>query len=650
MNKFSIFLLSLALTSNIAAQQVNPATSFTEKINAEQYNTLNFNDSIDYVEANQGLIALYEGNVILNSKGNIAVNLGDYDFIKGKAPASVNPALWRHAELNTIKGLFKITDGVYQVRGLDLTNITFVESDNGYIVIDPVTTPNATQAAYDLVKKHIGNKQVVAIISTHSHLDHFGGIAGVADKEDILSGKIKYIAPKGFIEEAVSENVLLGNVMGRRAIYQFGAGLPKSVSGIVDSGLGKNYSGNPDATALWVPNVSIEKTGQKLNIDGVEFVFQYTPETEAPAEMMFFVPKKKVFFCAELATRTLHNLLPPRGTKVRDAKSWAAYLRESIDLFGADIEYVVPAHSWPFFGKERSLNFLEKQSDLYKYIHDQTIHLANQGLNAEEIAAAIQLPESLSREWFNQDFYGTIIHNVKAVYQYYIGWYDGNPANYNRLPQVEEAKRYIEWFGGEQNSLKKAQESYNKGDYQWVAQALKWVVFANPKNQEAKNLQADAFEQLGYQSTSSIWRNLYLVGAKELREGNVDNPYHVAGSSFLKNLSPEDLFDYLSIAVDGKKAAGREFSILFDFTDQSKQILLYLKNGVLHQTAILSGSKPNLTLKITSDKLKELLSSPQQAQSILFSEDVSFEGSIMELTGLSVIIEPFNLDWNIVTP
>ncbi|MCD8164737.1 MAG: MBL fold metallo-hydrolase [Bacteroides sp.] len=289
----------------------------------------------------------------------------------------------------------------------------------------------------------------------------------------------------------------------------------------MDNGLGKSYKGNFDPWVLWKPNVSITHTGQRLVVDGLEFIFQYTPETEAPAEMMFYLPAKKVFFCAELATRTLHSLLPPRGTKVRDARSWAAYLNEAITLFGDDLEFVVPAHSWPFFGKERSLNFLEKQRDLYKYIHDQTIHLANRGLNPEEIAATIRIPASLDGEWFNQDFYGTVRHNVKAVYQYYLGWFDGHPANYDRLPPKEEAIRYVEWFGGETAAVEKARGSFDRGDYQWVVQALKWVVFANPDHKEARELQADAFEQLGYQSRSSIWRNMYLTAARELRLGNV---------------------------------------------------------------------------------------------------------------------------------
>jgi alkyl sulfatase BDS1-like metallo-beta-lactamase superfamily hydrolase len=643
---FAVFGIFSVYTGAFA--QPKPATPFTVQVNEAEYKRLDFADSLDYREARQGFIAAPD-DLILNAQGVPVASLKQYDFIKGEAPTTVNPALWRHATLNTTRGLFKLADGVYQVRGIDLTNITFVQTQSGYLVVDPLTNTEATKAAYDLLGKHVGKRPIVAIISTHSHVDHFGGIAGLVEHEDILSGKVKYIAPKGFYEEAVSENVFLGNAMGRRSGYQFAYGAPASPTGLVDNGLGKFYVGQYSSANLWKPNVTVDHTGQTLSVDGVELVFQYTPETEAPAELMLFYPAKKIFFVAELGSRTLHNILPPRGVKVRDAYAWAAYLDEAVTLFGSEIEIVAPAHTWPFFGKERSLKFLEKQRDLYKYIHDQTLHLANRGLNQEEIAATIKLPPSLDSEWFNQDFYGTVKHNVKAVYQRYIGWFDGHPANYDRLTPKEEAIRYVEWFGGEQAALEKARSTYAKGDYRWVVQALKWVVFANSSNTEARNLQADAFEQLAYQSRSSIWRNMYLIAATELRSGNLTKNIRArVNRPYVKDLSTDDLFSYLSIAIDGEKAAEKEFAIRFGIADEQANYYVVLKNGVLHHKLSDGKEQVQLAVSIPKSKLVDFVVEPQRVREIFAPSDVS-AGSLQDLETFGQLIVTFNVDWNIVT-
>ncbi|MDR1859608.1 MAG: MBL fold metallo-hydrolase [Bacteroidales bacterium] len=638
-----------AATSVVVTPDSKPATTFTERINQEEYQRLDFSDSLDYQDATRNFIAAPDSPVLLNARGEPASDLRQYDFITGEAPATVNPALWRHAKLTNIRGLFRITDGVYQVRGIDLTNITFVKTDSSWLVVDPLTNPNATRTALELVKKHVGDFPIAAIISTHSHVDHFGGISGLVSHEDIRSGKVKYIAPKGFFEEAVSENVFLGNAMGRRGAYQFATGLPASPIARVDNGLGKNYGGHYDPSVIWEPNLSIDHTGQTLNIDGVELVFQYTPDTEAPAELMFFYPAKRIFFVAELGSRTLHNVLPPRGVKVRDARAWAEYLNEALTLFGDRIEYVVPAHTWPFFGYERSLNFLEKQRDLYKYLHDQTLHLANLGLNPEEIAATIKLPDALDKEWFNQDFYGAVKHNVKAVYQYYIGWFDGHPANYNRLPPKEEAVRYVEWFGGEKAALEKAKASYEKGDYQWVVQALKWVVFANSNNQDAKNLQADAFEQLGFQSRSSIWRNMYITAAEELRNGNIIKRFPQQRKNYIYNLTTDDLFTYLSIALDGARAANHAFAIQFNVTDERQSYYVFLKNGTLHHRPA-SGNEPvQLAVTLPKNQLQTFVAHPDSVKTLTNAPDVNLAGDAGTLETFAALLTDFNLAWDIVT-
>lgn len=650
MKKSKISALLIGFTIAVTAQAPKPASTFTQKANEAVYSKLNFQDDADFQDAKRGFIATLDDGKILSKTGNVVINQNDFAFIKGKSPATVNPALWRQAQLNNINGLFKITDGVYQVRSFDIANISFIETKTGYVVIDALTIAESSGAAYELVKKHVGDKPILAVIVTHSHGDHYGGLEGLVSAEDIKSGKVKFITPKGFYEESVSESVLLGNVMKRRAGYQFGLGLPKNEQGQVDVGLGKPFlSGG--SSSLLQPNFEVEKTGQTLNIDGLDLVFQLTPNSEAPAELTVFAPSQKVFFSAEIASHTYHNVLTPRGAKTRDAKAWAGYLDEAIDLFGDKTEFVVPSHTWPVYGHEKGITFLEKQRDLYKYVHDQTVHLANKGLNKDEIAEEIKLPEELGKEWYNRNFYGTVKHNAKATYQFYLGWWDGNPAEYDKLPQVEAAKKYVEWFGGEAAVLKKAQESYNKGEYRWVSEVLKHVVFANPNNVAAKNLQADSFEQIAYQSESGIWRDLYLSGAKELREGviapkNSINP----AANFLAKLTPEAIFDYLSVSIDGNKAAGKELKLRFVFPELKKNILVYLKNGVLHQSSTKTNVEADFTLLISKDKFTELLANPERGREIILSPEVKFQGDPFKFRELASYLEPANPLWNIVTP
>lgn len=647
-NKITTLLIGFTIAAN--AQAPKQASTFTQKSNEAVYSKLNFDDTADFTDAKRGFIATLADGKILSKTGNVAVNLNDFAFIKGKSPETVNPALWRQAQLNNINGLFKITNGVYQVRSFDVANISFIETKNGYVVIDALTIGEASAAAYELVKKHVVNKPILAVIVTHSHGDHYGGIEGLVAAEDIKSGKVKFITPKGFYEEAVSENVLLGNVMRRRAGYQFGLSLERSATGQVDVGLGKPFlSGG--SSSLLQPNFEVEKTGQTINIDGLDLIFQLTPNSEAPAELTVFAPAQKVFFSAEIASHTYHNVLTPRGAKTRDAKAWAGYLDEAIDLFGDKTEFIVPSHTWPVYGHDKGITFLEKQRDLYKYVHDQTVHLTNKGLNKDEIAEEIKLPAELGKEWYNRDFYGTVKHNAKATYQFYLGWWDGNPADYDKLPQVESAKKYVEWFGGEETALKKATESYQKGEYRWVAEVLKHVIFANPENVAAKNLQADAFEQIAYQSESGIWRDLYLSGAKELREGVIvpKNPVNRA-AGFLSALTPEAIFDYLSVTVDGNKAAGKDVKLRFIFPELNKNILVYLKNGVLHQSQTRPNDKAEFTLTIPKAKFVALLSNPETARDILTSDGVSFEGDPFKFRELASTFEPANPYWNIVTP
>jgi alkyl sulfatase BDS1-like metallo-beta-lactamase superfamily hydrolase len=651
---FSLFLFHNIIAFSQIKNESKPATDFTKKANSEVYNQLNFKDSADFTDARRGFISTCDSGIIRNGKGQIVVNTHEYDFIKGNAPATVNPSLWRHAQVNNINGLFKVTDGIYQVRSFDLAVITFVQTNTGYLVIDPCTNADAARAAYELIKKHVGDKPAVAVISTHSHGDHYGGVEGIASAEDIKSGKVKYIVPEGFYREAISENVLLGNAMIRRAGYQFGISLASDERNRVDAGLGKAYRGVRSSSGLLEPNIEIKKTGDSLNVDGLEVIFLLAPNTEAPAEFYFFIPKYKAFCPAEDANRTFHNLLTPRGAKIRDSRGWAGYLNEAIDLFGDNTEVVFLTHGWPIVGHDKSIDFLEKQRDLYKFVHDQTIHLANQGLNMEEIAETIELPKELANEWYNRDYYGTLRHNSKAVYQYYLGWWDGNPANYDKLPEPEAAKKYVEFFGGEKSALEKAHASYAKGEYRWVAEVLKHVVFANPANREARNLQADAFEQLAYQTESGIWRNLYLSGAAELRaEGNVSDRVIPSIQSFgqINKLTTEALFDYFSVALNGKKAEGKNISIRFIFPDVNKNLLVTVKNGVLHHASNKPNVETQLTLTIPKDTLLEGLANPTLLRAKIMAQDgISYTGNIFLLKELFAWIEPGIPNWNIVTP
>ncbi|TWI20364.1 alkyl sulfatase BDS1-like metallo-beta-lactamase superfamily hydrolase [Sphingobacterium siyangense] len=647
----------LTFTKAIAQSDLkqSEATPATTKINESIYSQLNFADTLDIADAHRGFIATIADGIIKDENGRPIVNTKLFDFIKGKSPATVNPSLWRQAKIGNINGLFKVADGIYQVRGLDLANIAFIESNTGYIVVDPLTNAVASSVAYDLIKKYVKDKPVVAVISTHSHSDHFGGIEGVVSAADIASGKVKYITPAHFFDEAVSEHVLLGNVMGRRAGYQFGSSLPISEKGQVDAGIGKAYLGTGAKSTILKPTDEISSTGQTLVIDGIELVFQITPDTEAPSAFTFYVPSKKAYFPADITLRTFHNILTPRGAKARDAKGWSKYIDESIDLFGKNVEVIIPGHNWPVFGQEKSISFLEKQRDAYKYLHDQTIRLANKGLNADEIAEEIKFPEELSKEWYLREYYGTVAHNAKAIYQYYLGWWDGNPADYNKLPQTESAKRYVEWFGGEKEALKKAKIAYGKGEYRWVAEVLKHVVFANPKNQEARDLQASAFEQIAYQSESGIWRNIYLTGAKELRQDISNAPLANQAQKekwerALNRLSPENIFDLLAVSVDGKKAEGKKLTLRFNFTDKGKNILVYLKNGVLNYSLARPEVVTEFSISLPQEKFAELFSRPENAIAIFQSPDVKFEGNPVKLKELAQYLDLASTNWNIVTP
>ena len=625
--------------------QPKDATSATLAAQAALLASLPAEDGVDFERARRGFIDTLPDARVETARGGVAWDLSPFDFQGGGAPApdTVNPSLWRLAQLNLNHGLYKVTEGIYQVRGFDLSNITFVEGNEGFIVVDPLTSAEPAAAALALMRKHRGDKPVSAVIYTHSHVDHYGGVKGVLTDADIAAGA-RIIAPEGFLAEAVSENVLAGNAMGRRATYMYGALLHRGPRGHVDSGLGKAVSSGQ--VNLIAPTESISKTGTRLTLDGVEIVFQVTPGTEAPAEMNFFFPRHRALCMAENCTCQLHNLYTPRGAQVRDAKAWSFYIDEAIDLFADQSEVLFASHHWPRWGKADQIAFLEKQSDLYKFIHDQTLRLANHGLTPLEIAEQVKLPPSLADEWHTRSYYGTISHNTKAVYQRYLGWFDGNPANLHKHPPEAAARRYVEAIGGADAVLAKGRAAFDAGDYRWVAELVNHLVFADPDNMEARNLQADALEQLGYQAESGPWRDFYLTGAQELRlvRPKATTPRQGATGQ-LRTLPADQLLDSLSVRLNGDTVGRAQPAMLLTFTDADETFSLKVRNGVLHHRP----AKPSETaIRLSRNTLVDLVVGDRTLEAA--ATDGLIEGDAAPLSELLEQLDRFDFWFEIVLP
>ncbi|MGH7023735.1 MAG: alkyl/aryl-sulfatase [Caulobacteraceae bacterium] len=607
------------------------ATAATRAAHAALADSLPPDDGRELENAKRGFIGTIPDAAIGG-----AWSMAPYAFLEGERPDTVNPSLWRQARLNALHGLFEVTSGVYQVRGFDISNITFVEGERGYIVIDPLTSAEPAAAALALMRAHRGDKPVTAVIYTHSHVDHYGGVRGVLGEAEIAAGA-PIIAPEGFLEAAVSENVLLGNVMNRRATYMYGALLPRDAMGHVDSGLGKAVSFGQ--VALVAPNLSIRETGETHVIDGVEIRFQVTPDTEAPAEMNFFFPRHGALCMAENCTCHLHNLYTPRGAQVRDARSWSRYIEEANTLFASDTQVLFASHHWPRWGAAEAVRFLCLQRDLYKFIHDQTLRLANHGLGPLEIAERLALPPTLAAEWTTRGYYGTLNHNAKAVYQRYLGWFDGNPANLHKLPPIEAGRRYVEVAGGPDRLLDAGRSAFEDGDYRWTAELVSHLVFAEPDNEAARALLADALEQMGYQAESGPWRDFYLTGALEAREPKPASPTPRQGAmAQLFSLGGDDLLHALSVRLDGEKAGAAGLSLVLAFADTGERFQVGVENAVLHHHA-------------TDDAADVTLDRASLVQLVLGQRTVEEAGidndALARLLGL---LDRFDFWFNIVTP
>ena len=584
-----LFVALLGTTAQAQPAARQPAAPGVAAANRQVLTDLPFADRQDFDDAMRGFV------------GTTTPGADRYTFLGGEAPDTVNPSLWRLAQLNAIHGLFKVADGLYQVRGFSLANMTIAEGISGLIVIDPLSTTGSAKAALDLYFAHRPARPVVAVVYTHSHSDHYGGVKGVASEADVAAGRVAVIAPAGFFEASVSESVIAGNAMGRRAQYQFGAPLPRDPQGNVDAGLGKIDSRGAPGRSILAPTRSITQPVETIEIDGVPITFHLAPASEAPAEMHLYFPRHRVIDAAENASHTLHNLLPIRGTEVRDAKGWSKYIGELLERFGAEAEVVIAQHHWPVWGHARVVQHLEEQRDLYNYVHDQTVRMMNQGLMPAEIAERLRLPKGLERVWAARGYYGTLSHDAKAVYQKYIGWYDGNPATLNALPPVEQAKKAVEYMGGATAVIARAREDFRNGQYRWVAQVMDQVVYADPANREARALAADAFEQLGYLAESATWRNSYLLGAQELRNGvPAQRPRQAIDAEFIAAMPATLVFDYLGTTLNGPRAEEATVVVNWRFTDTNETIVSTLDHAAL--TYVAGRTAPTAQVSVTTTR------------------------------------------------
>lgn len=629
------------------------ATTITAEANAEWYEKLDFSDRREFANAERGWLDNAEGRIIDGDDNRSAWDLQSYGDLNRDAPDTVNPSLWRNTQLNAKAGLFEVCDGIYQVRGFDMANTTFIRTDHGWIVFDVLMCKENMKAAKELMENRFGPLDIKAVLYSHSHVDHFGGVEGVITREQVAdaklslkkqlaSGKTLVLAPAGFLKYAISENVYAGIAMARRAQFQYGTVLDKGEKGALSVGIGMGQS--TGTVGLIAPTYEIGEDVPKLTIDGLEIEFQLTPGTEAPAEMNAYFPKYRALWMAENCTGTLHNLYTLRGAEVRDANDWAKYIIEADQRFCDKTDVVFQSHNWPHWGEEIH-DYLLNTAAIYKFIHDQTLHYMNQGYTSTEVAAMLTLPEKLEKVWYTRPYYGTLAHNAKAVYQKYLGWYDANPVNLNPLPPSDTAKKLVEYLGSTDAVLRKARKDFEKGDYQWVAQITKELVFADPSNQKARNLCADALEQLGYQAESGAWRNAYLMGAAELRKGNLSGLARTANGlgSAMKEMTVDMLLDYISILTDANAAQNDDVTLNLIVTDVNEKFYVTRKNGIL--LSYSGENRPDAQATVTCKRLQLLaLMQGQQAGQVQVSGDAT------ALKRLLAYASKFEKTFNVIEP
>lgn len=650
-SRFSIAVLALLAAACGRDSGVGGATSEAERAtvdaNARMAASLKLDEQQAFEDAARGLVARPSGQ-IRNAEGAVLVDLDAFAFLQGAAPATVNPSLWRQAQLNANIGLFKVADGIHQLRGFDISNMTLIDGQAGWIVVDPLTARESAAAAIAFARQHLGNKQVSAIIFTHSHADHFGGVLGVTSAQDAAARKLPIVAPEGFMEEATSENVMVGTAMGRRSGFQFGKDLPRNAKGFVDAGLGKGVAYG--TFGILPPNVLVGAETMEMTLDGVRFVFHNTPNTEAPAEMTFEIPALKAYCGAEILAQTMHNLLPVRGAKVRDSLGWSGYLDDALGRLDG-IEVYFASHNWPIWGRERIAQHITAQRDMYKYTHDQTVRLINAGYTMSEIAEQVKLPASLQSSFGARGYYGDLRHNVRAVYQFYLGHYDGNPAHLDALPPETTAPRYLQLMGGKAGVLEAAQAAYDSGDFRWAAELLNHVMFAETGNAEAKALLARTYEQMAYGSEASTWRNSYLTAAAELRNGPPTKGLdRTRFFEVLLHTPTERFLDAMAAALNGPDAAGKDLKINLVLTDTRESHVLWIEHAVLHHRAGPPAPDANATLALTHEMFVRIVSGAAGAKDLLLSDDVKVTGSRIDLGRFFGLLDKAPGTFAIVTP
>ena len=634
--------------------QQKPPTATIAAANHAHREDLPFTDTRDFEDADRGFLGALQPGVVTAADGRVVWDNDSYGFLDGEAPDSVHPSLWRQSQLCAKQGLYEVVrasgatgddaPGIYQVRGLDLSNISFIEGDTGIIVIDPLVSTETAAAALALYRTHRGDRPVVAVIYTHSHVDHFGGVLGVTSQAEVDAGKVAIIAPEGFTEHAVQENVYAGTAMARRASYMYGAVLARGAQGQVGCGLGQYPS--LGEVALIVPTVDIKRTGETHVVDGVDIEFQMAPGTEAPAEMHFYFPKFRALCMAENATHNLHNLLTLRGALVRDPHGWAGYLTEAIDTFADRTDVVFASHHWPTWGRDNIVEYLSLQRDLYAYLHDQTLRQLNQGFTGIEIAETFQMPPALEKAWHTHGYYGSVSHNVKAVYQRYMGWFDGNPGRLWQHPPQALGPRYVAAIGGIDRVVELAKGAFDDGDYRWAATLLDHAIFTDENHQGARELYGDTLEQLAYGAENAVWRNFFLSGATELRDGSFGTPTQTTSPSLMSQLTPEQIFDTLAININGPRAWDLDLTIDVRFVDTATDYRLTLRNGVLvHRKIANPASEATATVTFAS-KLRLLAFAAGDRD----SPGVQFTGDAAALPTLLGVVDRPDPGFAIITP
>jgi alkyl sulfatase BDS1-like metallo-beta-lactamase superfamily hydrolase len=610
--------------------------------------TLPLHDLQDFDDARRGFVGRASERQVRAADGRVVWDLDAYDFMRDTdAPDTTNPSLWRQGQLLIEDGLFEVTPGIYQLRGYDLSVMSVVEGDTGVIVIDPLISSETAAAAFALYCEHRGERPVKAMIYTHSHADHFGGVKGIITDEQVAAGEVEVIAPEGFLQHAVAENVFAGTAMLRRSGYMYGAALERGPSGQIGAGLGQTTS--TGTVSLIAPTIDITHTGQTLAIDGVEIVFQMTPGTEAPAEMNFFFPQHRALCTAENTSHTLHNVLTIRGAVVRDAHAWAHYLTETISLFGDDLDLVFASHHWPTWGRERAVEFLAMQRDMYLYLHDQTLRMINQGYTGAEIAELLETPPALAQQWHTHGYYGSVSHNVKAIYQRYMGWYDANPANLWPHPPEHLAERYVAAMGGRDRALAVARQAWDDGDYRWCAEVGKHLVFADAADDQARAVLADALEQLGFGAENGTWRNAYLAGATELRSGNFGTPA-TTSPDIAYALSVSQVFDSIAVRVDGPRAWDEHIVTAWTITDEDTTYVVELRNGVLHHRAVPEAPADVTRFTLSRRSLIGVVTGELDLAAALGDGTVTIDGDPSAMANLVGLLGPVDPNFNIVTP